>query len=351
MDKNYVFISYAHKDSDKVLSILSAMQSRGLNLWYDEGIEAGTEWPEYIGERLKGASVVIAFMSPYAAASVNCRNEINYALSLGKDMLVVYLEDTKLSAGMQLQLGSIQAMFYERSGSQEEFINNLMRAEILKNMNGAVKSRSAIVIPTSGKKEIKKDTNSSSLIAHVRSVSSTIENDKEPAGEYSTVMSIKNLKTIAFHVYFQNKFAKEKEIELFVKITDPTGRVVLNTRYTCNVKTKTESMAITWKVGAYHGCLLNEGDYKAEFVLEDSGVYTYNFRITSDKVKESPKAVIGRKLASIEDSFGIPRYSLSYALWIGFIALILVGANLGLSKIWPGWWNFLTTPATEWFKK
>lgn len=134
MDNKYVFISYSHNDSEKVVSIINALKARGIDIWYDEGIEAGTEWPEYIAEKIYGASVFIAFMTPSAAASMNCRNEINYAISLGKEMLIVYLEPTTLSAGMQLQLGSIQAMFYNRSKNDEEFIENLLRSRILQNL-------------------------------------------------------------------------------------------------------------------------------------------------------------------------------------------------------------------------
>ena len=43
-DKPYIFISYAHADDDAVLPIVSDMHRRGYNIWYDEGIEVGSEW-------------------------------------------------------------------------------------------------------------------------------------------------------------------------------------------------------------------------------------------------------------------------------------------------------------------
>ena len=52
----YIFVSYAHKDSDTVLPIISEMQKSGFRIWFDEGIEAGTEWPEYIAEHLANAT-------------------------------------------------------------------------------------------------------------------------------------------------------------------------------------------------------------------------------------------------------------------------------------------------------
>lgn len=48
----YIFVSYAHKNDAAVLEIIGALQSRGFRVWYDEGIEAGSEWPESIASHL-----------------------------------------------------------------------------------------------------------------------------------------------------------------------------------------------------------------------------------------------------------------------------------------------------------
>ncbi len=132
-DKPYIFISYAHHDSEVVFPILEALQNSGFRLWFDQGIEAGTEWPEYIAEHLGKADKVIAFMSKSAAESRNCRREINYAIELKKEPLVIYLEEVELSAGMKLQLNTSQAMFKYHSASDEEFKNELCKAKFLQN--------------------------------------------------------------------------------------------------------------------------------------------------------------------------------------------------------------------------
>lgn len=63
----YIFISYAHKDSENVLRVLDVLRKRGYRIWYDDGIEPGSEWPEYIASHLDQASAVIAFISDNAA--------------------------------------------------------------------------------------------------------------------------------------------------------------------------------------------------------------------------------------------------------------------------------------------
>ena len=126
----YIFISYAHKDTSTVLPIIKSLGEAGFSVWYDEGIEAGTEWPEYVAEKLYHSTAVVAFISKSAIESQNCRREINYAISKRKDMLTVYLEDLELSPGMEMQLGTTQALFRNRS-SQSVFLENLKNAAIL----------------------------------------------------------------------------------------------------------------------------------------------------------------------------------------------------------------------------
>ncbi len=127
----FIFISYAHRDSASVLPIVEALQRRGFRVWYDAGIEAGAEWPEYIARRLVDSSCVIAFISGRSMESQNCRREINFAISKGKELLVVYLEDVSLSYGMQLQLDTLQALLRWRHISDDSFLDALCDCRML----------------------------------------------------------------------------------------------------------------------------------------------------------------------------------------------------------------------------
>ena len=141
----YIFISYAHKDSPKVLPIIEALQDNGFRVWYDGGIEAGTEWPEYIANHLAACGVAILFISDNALASKNCIREINYAISEGREMLAVYLSDVKLSPGMKMQLGTIQALFRNRFIDNDSFVSALLEAKLIAHCrDGATISGSTI---------------------------------------------------------------------------------------------------------------------------------------------------------------------------------------------------------------
>ena len=50
----YIFVSYAHRESATVYPELVWLKEQGCNVWYDEGIEAGTEWHEEIVLKKRG---------------------------------------------------------------------------------------------------------------------------------------------------------------------------------------------------------------------------------------------------------------------------------------------------------
>jgi hypothetical protein len=133
----YIFISYSHKDSADVLKILEHLDENGFRVWYDSGIEAGTEFPAYIAERVDNCEVFIAFMSKNAQSSDFCREEIYYAKDQKKEILVVYLEEFVLDGGLRLRLGALQAMYKYRFPSNEDFVIRLCSENIIKNCRKA----------------------------------------------------------------------------------------------------------------------------------------------------------------------------------------------------------------------
>ena len=39
-----MFVCYAHSDADSVYADLVELRNNGVNIWYDEGIPAGSSW-------------------------------------------------------------------------------------------------------------------------------------------------------------------------------------------------------------------------------------------------------------------------------------------------------------------
>lgn len=106
----YIFISYAHRDKEVVYQCLDYLNNQNINIWYDEGIPPSAEWVEEIAQAIKTSSLFVLFMSPHALASRYVINEINYAVSLNKNILTIYLEETMLSEGLSLCLQPFQSL-------------------------------------------------------------------------------------------------------------------------------------------------------------------------------------------------------------------------------------------------
>ena len=109
-DEPYVFVSYAHSDSSSVYPELVWLKECGLNIWYDEGIEAGTEWREELGQAILNAGLFLFFVTPESVQRENCRKELNLAVEEHIPVLAVHLEHTDLPAGLKLTLSDRQAI-------------------------------------------------------------------------------------------------------------------------------------------------------------------------------------------------------------------------------------------------
>jgi hypothetical protein len=106
----FVFVSYAHEDKALAYPELRRIRSLGIQVWYDEGIEPGSEWPQAIADALYGAAAFVVMITSAAVASRNVRNEINAALNWGKPFFAVHLTQTQLPLGLELQMGDVQAV-------------------------------------------------------------------------------------------------------------------------------------------------------------------------------------------------------------------------------------------------
>ncbi|MFT6751662.1 MAG: hypothetical protein ACI9VI_002474 [Candidatus Azotimanducaceae bacterium] len=61
-DEPYIFISYAHRDSTNVYPEFNWLREQGLNIWYDEGIDAGADWREELAVAISKARVFLFFV-------------------------------------------------------------------------------------------------------------------------------------------------------------------------------------------------------------------------------------------------------------------------------------------------
>lgn len=118
-DEPYLFVCYSHQDSAVVFAELERLRRAGRHVYYDEGISPGREWTQELADAIDGCDRFLYFVSPSSAASRHCRNEVQYALERAKPIICVHLAATELPGGLQLALGSSQAIFKHELNAED----------------------------------------------------------------------------------------------------------------------------------------------------------------------------------------------------------------------------------------
>lgn len=129
----FIFISYAHKDAQKAEPIIQWLYDNGYRIWFDKGIHSG-EFATKIEERLERASCIVALLSDNYIESINCRNEINYAIKNQVAILPICLEPTQLRYGMNLQLVSYH-FIYRYQLTESQFFKELGQSQEINKAN------------------------------------------------------------------------------------------------------------------------------------------------------------------------------------------------------------------------
>ena len=113
-EQPYVFLCWSHEDTPAVHEDLEFLASHGINVWYDEGISAGSNWRGEIAKRIEGATCVLYYVSRTALASDHCNREINFALDNRREVVPVYLEPVELTPDLKVGLARVHALHRSR---------------------------------------------------------------------------------------------------------------------------------------------------------------------------------------------------------------------------------------------
>lgn len=125
----YIFLSYSHRDAEAAAEIIRDMNLDGFRIWYDEGLVPGKEWDENIARAIVNCSYFVALMSANYLDSANCRDELNFARDKKLPLLLLYLEDVELPAGMEMRLGRMLAIHTHKFLRKEMLISKIRAAE------------------------------------------------------------------------------------------------------------------------------------------------------------------------------------------------------------------------------
>ena len=128
--KPFVFVSYSHQNSDRVLQIISPLHNQMYRVWYDEGIPAGGDWSKNIAQHMRATAAVLFFISAPSLASVNCFNEITEAVKQHKPILCVRLDEAALPAEWVPLIGQAPTLT-ERNVSADSLTQAILEQGII----------------------------------------------------------------------------------------------------------------------------------------------------------------------------------------------------------------------------
>jgi hypothetical protein len=89
----YVHVCYAHDDAASVFGDIAWLTRQGINVWYDEGIPAGSRWSDELAARIRHASLFLFFASPASVRSNHCINEGNFVADLHTPFVAVQIQE------------------------------------------------------------------------------------------------------------------------------------------------------------------------------------------------------------------------------------------------------------------
>lgn len=125
--ESYIFVCYAHKDADRVYADLVQLNDEGINIWYDEGIPAGSSWRAEIAGAIQGASRLLFYISESSLVSSHCLREVDFAVNHDIEIVPVYLDDSSLPAELELVLNRVHALFREKDPRYMEHLLDALR--------------------------------------------------------------------------------------------------------------------------------------------------------------------------------------------------------------------------------
>jgi len=97
----YLYIFFCKEDYEEVCQILCLLMDKGHRIWFNtSGITLNK-----LTDKLNHADKILLFLSHNSVESVSLKQDLNYGLDHGIEIIYVKLEDIKIDKGLQVQLG------------------------------------------------------------------------------------------------------------------------------------------------------------------------------------------------------------------------------------------------------
>ena len=121
----FIYAIFADEDREEAMKVLEDMSSKNYKLTYEE-----KKWEDCLNR----AALVMLFISPAILENEDVTKLVNFASEKNKNIISVFLKDTKLTPGLSMMLGQTQGI-KKYVGSDEDFSDKLYGSPALAHMD------------------------------------------------------------------------------------------------------------------------------------------------------------------------------------------------------------------------
>ncbi len=131
--ESYIFVSYCHRSSfQQIRRFIDRLIADGYNIWFDSNLSGGSGFNDDIAMRIKNCSCFISMIDADYIASEYCKDELFYARSNQCGMIPIFLEETKLTPGVEMRLSQqIHQIHKNLFPNEEDFYEEVLRSKYL----------------------------------------------------------------------------------------------------------------------------------------------------------------------------------------------------------------------------
>lgn len=137
MASKKIFISYSRNDTEYVSALVQAFRTQGFDVWFDKNIITGNDWDDTIEEQIKAADAVVLILSKTSVESENVKDEMSYAIGLGKSVNPIKIEECVIP----MRLARKQFLDFTKMGHEAGF------ERLVKDINTHLADRNAAAVP------------------------------------------------------------------------------------------------------------------------------------------------------------------------------------------------------------
>lgn len=133
-DEPYIFICYKHADSELVYPMIKKFNDAGFNIWYDDGLQFGSNYADLICDKIEGSSLFVICLTETVIDNAHKQGEfMRHELSFAVDevpIFPIFLDNVKLKSTYKLYLQGLHSIFKHEFESEETFIQECERSFI-----------------------------------------------------------------------------------------------------------------------------------------------------------------------------------------------------------------------------